>query len=812
MAVTQEQVDAAYNRRQAAEQALLQAQAELQALGNDPQGFPGSPKHEAAKNRVSAAQSEYTRADGELRRVSAAYNKENPPPKQTDKGQAEKDRIEEARQREKNRADPSFGLSVTDKERADIESQGKPRQDSPAQVQNANTSAQSAAERGRHNQVTEAQNAVKEQREALVQAGTLFNTTRGQVSREAEARVDAGIKGISEVRGAATTLVNTAVQVRDQNVALQRARTAFVQDVLTTAMPQVLQLMLKTPKGSKVAANFLKAFLVMANEAAKNAGLMNEPPPIDPKTPGFQTLMNIQGYQLPEQLPTMPTSNQISMQAAQAAAAGGFPIPGWQGGIGTGALATPEPPGASGSSRRQNGAGVDPIAAAAQSSEGQALLQGLKAQVAGIEAKPEAERTPQEQQMLASAKQAYQDKLKEIAAKQQAQAGANQQAQTPASTEQGNLRNEIRTALISGDPNQRVRIMSLAVTAKANRDAGKPLSPAETAILANLDPGDLEVISQNMNPQVMDILTRHGQGQKVTPQEIATVQTAVLGTSTGIKTRPTQPPPKVDVPQLQGPAESQPTPPGVPADAPPLMDRANMPDPVLMQDAEGRKFWTNRPYVEDAKSVGAKEIYDPAKAATPSTMPQPFESRSPRTVYSDPEIDPNSIKPSPPKWTGNDDLDALTWEIEQQQRQAARDNPDTLIHFENPRMAAQARFARGERARPESYQGLKQSQQSQSSPVKDLPKLFGVPESIDTDRHTMEFRNDRDTQDFPIQLMPESISPQAEVSRQNFEFQNEPDYVMPRLIDPYSFDSRDNNEEEDNRYAGLFSTSFGYDW
>lgn len=619
MPVTQEQVEAAYNRREAAQMQIVQAEAAIAALGN--QAVPGNPAFETARSKVEAAKGEYSRANQDLNRISAQFNKENPNKPTTE---AELKARAERLQRQKNKADPSFGMEVTDKERYDIEQRAKPkppRTDSPAQIQTANTGAANAAETVRSNQAKESQDAVDSQRQALQQHGALYNTIRGQVSAEAQTRTTQGIQGIQEIRGAATTLVNTATTQREQDIKLQNERSAFVRDTLTSVMPQVVQLMLKTPKGSKVAANFLKAFIVMANEAYVKAGLDKNPPPLDINTPGFRTLMEIQGYEKPEQIPTMPSSNQISAEAQQAAAAGGFPVAGWQGPIGVGATAMPSP-----TIDRRNGQGVDPLIEAAQSPEGAAIRTKYVGPVAPIQEKKKRGETltPQEQSMLDAAQAAYERDIKELAAKRQREKTTVAPG-TPGAKQQ-ELRQEVRSTLISGDPNQRLNLMTLAVVADQNKAAGKPLSPAETAVLANISPEDLELIKENMTPDVVAIVEKHKNKQPLTQDEIKRVETSVLATSEKIKSRPTPPAPTASTPPVAPPTQAETRPPmetTVAVTIPDAEDRVMIATPGGQPMSVPRHMVGEGPGQYSSRS-GYRIVEDPKKTQTPKLMGPPL--------------------------------------------------------------------------------------------------------------------------------------------------------------------------------------------
>lgn len=635
MAVTEQDVQVAYNAVAAAEVQIAQAELALQAAR------PFTPAHEQAKAAVDAAKGAHSRARARYVQVSNDYNKQNPTKKAPTV--AEADAKAKAEQRARNKA--SMGAELTDAERIAHEDRNrpnKPRVDSPVQVATANNTAARDAETARANRQRETQTGIKTQQDALVASGTLFNNLRDQISREAAQRAEMGNKGITQVREAATTLVGAAVSQRDQDVRIRNERSAFVRDVLTTAMPQVVQLMLKTPKGSPVAANFLKAMLVMANDAYKNARLNEEPPPIGPNTPGFNTLMQINGYKLPEQIPTMPSSNQVNADTAQAAAAGSFPLVGHQGPLGAGAIAMPSPNVDGGSSGPRNGNGIDPIAEAGQSQEGIAIRDNIQAPIRHILQRDPSTWTPEERTLVSESRKQYEAQLKELAAKRQAQAPPGVAPGAAQPNEAQALKDKVREVLISGDPNQRLQFLALARTALANRDAGKPLSPDEVEMLANLDPGDLPIIEQNMNPQVMDIITRHSQGQPITEEEKKIVENSVLTTSTAIKTRPIVPPQPEVRPPVDATPEAQPTvtgkvgidnmgrkfelPSHIPDDAPPFDAQGSVDsDMVLVQRPDGSKYWQARNAVQATDNVIA-DPKKPPQAAIPKLMgPEPHD-------------------------------------------------------------------------------------------------------------------------------------------------------------------------------------------
>lgn len=540
MATTQADVQAAEQKLEQAFQALQAAQAEEARLVNDP-AARAMGTYDAAKTKTQQARDAVSFARDQRNQVRNQYNRENPASANKPPSESERLRKSENDQREKNLRE--IGLPITDKERDAREQRQQPRPartDSPAQttqattgVVNANTAQGNLAERVRHNQQTEQQAIVNAQKDALYKAGILFKDIRNQVSQEAQAGVAAQQKNIAEVSTAGRALLEKDVQQRRQDIDYTKARADFIGTTLNTAMPKVLELMLKTPKGSKIAANFLKAYLTLANDAYKAAGLEKTPPPIDMTSPHMQNLLKIGGYQLPAQLPELPTSSQVSFEAAKASAVGSFPVYGWQGPVGIEATQIPDMP------RGTNGDGVNIYKQAEQSPEGQAIVTEVRQRIAAIEAKEQAGQplTAEEQAQKTAALEEAKARIRSLAEQQRA---APQQSAQPGAPE--DLKGQIRAALVSGDPNQRLRIMATAQAAVENQAQGLPLTDDQSALLANLDQADLAIIQQNMTPDVAQILLKFKNGQQPTPEEIARVQTAVAGTTAGIKNRPlTQP-------------------------------------------------------------------------------------------------------------------------------------------------------------------------------------------------------------------------------------------------------------------------------
>lgn len=578
MAVTPQQIAEAEARRDAADQKIKAADAALAALANDPDGFPGGPKHAAATAAVTSAKAEFSRERIAVNTLRTQYDKENPKPKAPTPlapGAATVDAGKAKDEAEKDANAASIGLRLTNAERAKWERDGRPKPDSSVEVANSNTRAGELAETQRSNQSREELDRIKAQRDALTSAGTLANNLRDQISREAGKDVDVKLEGIKQVRGAGESLVDAHVRQRDQNVRLQTARMTFIQDVLTTAMPKVADMLVNLPKGDPSARNFMLSFLAMARDAYNAGGLGVDPAELDQNSPVMQNLKKIAGMKIDDQLPTMPSSDQITFRTTRQSAAMGMPLPGWQGPIGPKALEVPDnisgPSGGQGFTNRDsmpNGAGgggpVDPLRAAAQSPEGQALEREIRGRVSSIEMRVRAgTATPEEQATLAAAKEEYKTKLKQI---------ADAKRTAPATTDdpKQQLRNDLRETLVSGTDEQKVNIMSIAMVAQQNARAGKNLSDLERAVLENIDPEDLTHINKNMTPQVAQVLLEFGQGKKPTPEGKELVRGAINNVTTAVKTRQ---------PQATA-APVKPTQPATAAGTPPSQPTAMNPDEI----------------------------------------------------------------------------------------------------------------------------------------------------------------------------------------------------------------------------------------
>ena len=559
MAVTTQEIDAADQRVKDADAAIKQAEVAHAEVAKDPEAaFDG--RLEVAKAAITAAKGEHSRARQALGNLRTRYDKENPktPADKTPVKTATEEANEAERQRQRAKNKAETGLDETDIERANREEKKVPKPDSPVEIANANTRAAENAERVRSNLTKEQLDVINAQREALVAAGTLFNTLRGQVSREAKDRADIQMEGIRQTRGAAESLVSATVQQRDQNVRLQTARMAFIQDVLTTAMPKVADMMMNLEEGDPTARNFMLTFLAMMHSAFKEGGLGINPAELDPNSPEVRKLRKIADLKIGDKLPEYPSASEVTMDTAIQSAAANNPLPGWNGPIGIQALDIPPmPPGTKGD-------GTNPLRDAAQSDAGITIEREIKQRVSTILAKSAEQRTPQENATLKAAEEEYKARIKALADAKSAQApkpAAPPTTPEPTDPRQA-LRDEIREALISGDSNQKFNIMSIAMTAQQNARAGKPLSPKEKAILENLAPEDIAIINQNISPEVANVMLSFGQGQKPTPEQVTMVQNSINNVTTGIKTRKAATPTTTAAPTkpTQPPTAAGPTP------------------------------------------------------------------------------------------------------------------------------------------------------------------------------------------------------------------------------------------------------------
>lgn len=345
MAMTQDQLTAAQTQAATSKQAWQTAEAALQTVLNNPDTPKTSPEGQAAYNKAIAAKNAYkddqTRAD----KAQTQFTKENPPTKtSTPQGP---DAAEATRQKQRNAADPNDGRYETDVDREKREKgpQQKPaRIDSPAQTETAQTGAANSAETARNNQMQAAQKQAELQVAAQKEAIDASNNRFNQISTNAAQAQDAGYKNIEQVRSAATTVVNQQQTERQQEIDLQKSRQTFFNDVTNGLFSGIVQMIKMGSNGSKAAQAFAASYLAMANSNYVKGGYDKEPDKIDQNSPAMAALRKISGYTLPDQQPTMPSTDQLDWATMVSMARAGNPPPGWHGPIGAAAMQIPATP------------------------------------------------------------------------------------------------------------------------------------------------------------------------------------------------------------------------------------------------------------------------------------------------------------------------------------------------------------------------------------------------------------------------------------------------------------------------------------
>lgn len=554
MAVTQEQVQQAYDRRSAAESALTAAQ---QQLANTP--VEKFQERESLNAQIKMHEGEYDRANRDYERISADYNKENPtktPPAQTP-GQAARDQGAVKDEAEKDQNEAETGRRETNAARATREQREGPKPMTPAQQAAANTAQARLRETQRANAAREQQTGVKTQIDAMTSAANTTTTARGQVAAEANQRNAADRDIMDASRGAATTLTTTATARRQQQIDISKARADMGQSVLTAALPKVLELMMNTPKGSPIARNFLIAMLAVSDRLVKEAGL-KDIPELDENSPEQRRLREITGYGAGRPAPSFPTSSEISWDSAKQLAFMGMPPPGWNGPMGPAALDLPDKP------KGTMGDGTNPIASAQQSEEGRAIA--TKYQTPEIQAAEQriaaGTATPEDRAAIVAAREAYNGEIKALANKNK----TNAATMTPGMSQMDETKRLVRQGIMTGTPDQQLKVMALASTAAANRDAGKQLSPEEISVLSNIDPEDLAIIRRTYTPQIQSIIQKQQQGLPLSEQEYALVKSGVGAMSTEMKNRVPNIPAPVSTTTVPTPS----TPPPAAAPAQPL--------------------------------------------------------------------------------------------------------------------------------------------------------------------------------------------------------------------------------------------------
>lgn len=409
-----------------------------------------------------------------------------------------------------------------------------PRQDSPAQTTTATSGAQNAAtnvynaeQSAAHQQNQDANAAITQQREALQAQGLLFQNIRGQVVNAAQTDVQAQTAYQTNAREAATAILSSQTQQRQQDIERQNAKQKFIDDVITTAMPRVAELMMNTPKGSKIPQQFLLGFLAIANDAAEKAGLNKEIPPVDMNSPLVRNAVKFAEAPIPNKPPQMPDIQNMNWDTARSMAVGGFPVNGWTGPIGAAATQMPPmPPGTKGD-------GSNPQATAAQSPEGQAIANkyeaNLKAQ--GVQ-DPLHPKNADEAAKVEQARAAARAEIEGLAKTQQ-----TAKATTPSNvSEAQQLKNEVRATLVSGDDNQRAKVYGEILAAQEAIKQGQPLTDTQQILLNNVDQKDLDLIQQHIGP-IMPLLVSRNKGEPLTDEQNQQILTGMGNVTNDLKQR-----------------------------------------------------------------------------------------------------------------------------------------------------------------------------------------------------------------------------------------------------------------------------------
>ena len=541
MAVTQQDVQNAQNARSAAASALQEAQVQLE----------NTPLEEFAirqqlTDRIKRLEGEAKAAQDEFERVSRAFNDENKPKPAQTKGQEAKDQIDQAEADQKLKNAAETGRLETNAERAKREESEAPKPMTPAQIATANNAAATLRQRQIEAAARQQQAQVTAQQQAIKNAADVTTTVRGQTSTEARERFEGETKVYENARTAAGAVVDAQTNRRRQEIDIAKSQVEIGQSVLTTAMPKIVELMMNTPKGSSVPRQFAKAMLAIADLIVEKSGLKNIPL-LDENSPEMRRLKEMAQVGAGQPPPKFPSSDQISWQATKQLAGMGMPPPGYNGPIGAAAFDLPDMP------EGTNGNGENPTREAQQSAEGAAIATEIQGRVRHIEEKAARgeQLTPEEQAQMSAARQEYNARIKQLADQRR----TAKVTATPTTQTQDSIKQEVRKAIVTGSPDQKLKIMALASTALANRAAGKPLSPEEIAVIYNLDQADLDIIQRTYNPQMQALIQKQQSGQQLTPQEYAVVQNGVNVMTQELVQRspvtPTAPTP------LAGPAPAQ---------------------------------------------------------------------------------------------------------------------------------------------------------------------------------------------------------------------------------------------------------------
>lgn len=553
MAVTQQQVDDAYNNMVAAQKAASDARQELESLDMlSEDGIRRKPQIDAKIARLEGIARD---AESENTRVSAGWNRENPNKPAMSAGQAAADagKVKEEADKDKNEAET--GIRETTAQRLKREQTTAPKPMTQAQVLAANNAQARLAETRRANAAREQGNQTSAQVSALKNAADTTTTVAGQVATEIKNRYDADVDQDKAAQDAARKVIEERRLARGQNIEIAKARNDFGQSVLTTVLPRVAEMMAHLPKGSRVAQNFLVATLAMANDIAKNSGLMNDIPELDENSPEMRVLREAAGRRAGMPPPKFPDASEVSWGITKRLASLGVPPLGYNGPIGVGAMDLPDKP------KGTMGDGSNPLAAAQQSEEGAAIANKYQTQeIKDAEARVAAGTgTEQDKAAIAAARQAYNAEIAQLATKQKQQTSG----QAPGNPNQDPMRAQVRSSIMSGTNDEKLKTIALVSTAAANKAAGKPLSTEEIQALSTIDPEDVAIISRSMTPQVSAILAKQKMGQALTSQELQLLQSSTDSMTKDMKAR------NFGTTPIATPAIAAPTPPPQPLAGPP---------------------------------------------------------------------------------------------------------------------------------------------------------------------------------------------------------------------------------------------------
>lgn len=542
MAYTQADLDAAQERANQAQLALNAAIAHQTQINSDPttKAMDSGSADTAVRNANTALNREinsYKSVKADLDKQKAAATPR--PPTLTE--------VEKQTQRDKNF--PVTGHRETDQE-MDTR-MGRDAAIAQRAQSSANTAASSAArtnETATHNAETETTARIQAQIDALNKAGILARETDKQVGDQAEGRVTSAINVNRVGNEAGNNLLTNETALRGQDITVQNARSKFIGDIMTTAMPQVAQMMMKLPKGSNAASNFLKAFLVMANMAYSNSGLDKDIPRPDMNSP--EMLAMKQRARIYREIPPMLTSAQQGWETTIRMAVLGYPPSGYNGPIGTKAL---DLLGADPDTIKQMGGRPDDkslIDSLKDTPEGKAIVDEATAPVQALIDKHNKGETltPEEEASVLRAANMAKDALVK-----KAQSNLTNKIQAE-SDPTYKFKQTLRDTLTGENSDQKVNMMSSAIMGQQNKAEGKPLTADQQILIDNLDPEDIQLIQSNLTPDARDILARQARGEKVSDIELKFALSKINGISALIKARPQAPPqPKPVVAAVQAP-------------------------------------------------------------------------------------------------------------------------------------------------------------------------------------------------------------------------------------------------------------------